>query len=152
MKTPKTFIALSLALLIGTTFGCNKEKAAIKNITGHWKTTSYVENGIERFNNWYEVNRPLSCNGVMCTYKNKLVIYDWEIREEGSLFFNNSNDIIEFNPTKCTCEYYPEKRASFSDYLFWDVSEDGKTFTLSPKTSGTDVHFEIVKLTKQKWN
>lgn len=127
--------------------GCSKEKSAEKNIAGSWKTVSYTENGSEIFNVWREVSLEVGgCSSLSCTYKNKLAILDWEIKENNNATINNWNDIIGFNASTCKCVAEPEVRLSNSTEYTWELSEKGGTFTLFSKFNGLKQSYTIVKL------
>src|SRR5687768_4018741 len=106
--SPKRRILLPI-LALALMAGCSKQKSAEKNISGSWKTVSYIEIGTEMFNVWRETSVEIGgCTNLTCIYKNKLAVLDWEIRDDNTATINNWNDVIAFNASTCTCVSKPE--------------------------------------------
>lgn len=147
LKTVST-ITICLMLLLGS---CKKEEKLQEQIIGTWKTTSLKVNGTEDLHVWEPSYDHYVC-GSKCYDEHKQVMETWSINEGGSILVvedHVSHKIDQLaSDTKCSCVYAKE---SYYDYYFnwtWELSSDGKTFTII--VSGIRFPYEVKELTKKK--
>lgn len=145
-KTIGTII-MCLALLAGS---CSKEEKLQERINGTWKTTSVKINGTEELDVWKF--SPNSICNFNCDSKNKLVMETWSINDGGSILIIEDHLQHTLDNVKsradCSCIYYPEVAYDIDFNWTWELSSDGKTFTII--ASGSRYPYEVKDLTKTK--
>lgn len=149
LKTVST-ITICLLLLLGS---CKKEEKLQEHIIGTWKTTSYKVNGNEELHDWKPSLEKFVC-GSKCWNENKQVMETWSINEGGSILVVKDKVSREIDKlasdTKCSCVYDPKESYYNFDYNYtWELSSDGKTFTII-YAGGSRNPYEVKELTKKK--
>lgn len=160
MKKTNSLIKRTLLPILVLTLmaGCSKEKSAQKKITGKWNTTSFLINGTEEMKVWQSYKFGIHCqNGGTLYGIDKWILnsWIWEINEDGTAKKTSSVDIIDTDASKsakdCKQVLKPQYMDNSSSDYSWELSSDGKTFTLKWTIGQTSSHsdYEVLELTRK---
>lgn len=153
MKNLQSKIPLVLSILFILLNGCSKEEKLQERIKGTWITTSVKIDGVEEQNVWDPVEGlPRPVCGFNCFDEYKLVRETWSINENGNILVivDKMGHYIDIpaSENKCSCVYKPEFLYD-TDYSWtWELSSDGKTFTIM--AYGRRFPYDVQELTKTR--
>lgn len=140
-------ITMCLLLLLGS---CKKEEKLQERINGTWKTTSVKVNGTEELNVWKF--SPNSICNFNCNSETKRVMETWSINDGGNILIIEDHLLHSLNNLEseatCSCIYYPEVSYDSDFNWTWELSSDGKTFTII--AFGSRYPYDVKELTKTK--